>query len=145
VVRNAGHWLWEGTGLREGEPIAGLVAGEADHYHPRIPLPEYTERILLAHSPYQDTAGLRGHQDTSLYRAPSGAWVFASGTFAWSPALDRPGHTDARIQRATANLLDAIGKGAPPWGGAESASAPRERLDGGGAEPAEWCQQRKEP
>jgi hypothetical protein len=110
VVRNADHWLWEGTGLREEDPVPGLVAGEADHYFPRVALPGHTERILLAHSPYRDAAGVRRHQETSLYRAPSGAWVFASGTFAWSPALDRPGHTDERIQRATANLLDRICK-----------------------------------
>jgi hypothetical protein len=71
---------------------------------------ERHERVLLAHSPYQDETGARRHQETSLYRAPSGAWVFAAGTFAWSPALDRPGHQDARIQRATANLLDRICK-----------------------------------
>ncbi|WP_055586314.1 N,N-dimethylformamidase beta subunit family domain-containing protein [Peterkaempfera griseoplana] len=110
VVRNADHWLWEGTGLREEEQVPGLVAGEADHYFPRVALPDSTERILLAHSPYRDAAGVRRHHETSLYRAPSGAWVFASGTFAWSPALDRPGHTDERIQRATANLLDRICK-----------------------------------
>ena len=28
----------------------------------------------------------------------------------WSPALDRPGHVDPRVQRATANLLDRICK-----------------------------------
>jgi N,N-dimethylformamidase beta subunit-like protein len=110
VVRNADHWLWEATGATEGEEIPGLVAGEADHYFPRTALPESTERILLAHSPYPTADGRRGHQETSLYRAPSGAYVFASGTFAWSPALDRPGHVDARIQRATANLLDRICK-----------------------------------
>ncbi|MFY1677720.1 MULTISPECIES: N,N-dimethylformamidase beta subunit family domain-containing protein [unclassified Streptomyces] len=108
VVRNAGHWLWAGTGAHEGQEIDGLVAGEADRYFPRTPLPEHEERVLLAHSPYIDARGVRRHQDTSLYRAPSGAWVFASGTFAWSPALDRPGHADPRIQRATANLLDRI-------------------------------------
>ncbi|WP_436969323.1 N,N-dimethylformamidase beta subunit family domain-containing protein [Actinacidiphila glaucinigra] len=110
VVRNAGHWLWEATGAEEGEEIPGLVAGEADRYFPRTPLPDYMERILLAHSPYEDSAGRRAHQETSLYRAPGGALVFASGTFAWSPALDRPGHVDPRIQRATANLLDHICK-----------------------------------
>jgi hypothetical protein len=111
VVRNADHWLWEATGAAEGDEIAGLVAGEADRYYPRTPLPESTERILLAHSPYASADGRRCHQETSLYRAPSGAYVFASGTFAWSPALDRPGHVDLRIQRATANLLDRICKG----------------------------------
>ncbi|MFJ5018759.1 N,N-dimethylformamidase beta subunit family domain-containing protein [Streptomyces griseoluteus] len=110
IVRNAGHWLWDATGAREGDEIAGLVAGEADRYFPRTALPEHEERVLLAHSPYTDGEGVRRHQETSLYRAPSGAWVFASGTFAWSPALDRPGHEDARVQRATANLLDRICK-----------------------------------
>ncbi|MER5637742.1 N,N-dimethylformamidase beta subunit family domain-containing protein [Kitasatospora sp. NPDC002227] len=110
VARNTGHWLWAGTGLGEGHELPGLVAGEADHYHPRAPLAPHTERILLAHSPYRDPAGRPRHQETSLYRAPSGAYVFAAGTFAWSPALDRPGHTDERIQRATANLLDQLCK-----------------------------------
>ncbi|UXY28515.1 N,N-dimethylformamidase beta subunit family domain-containing protein [Streptomyces sp. HUAS TT20] len=110
IVRNAGHWLWEATGAGEGDELAGLVAGEADRYFPRTPLPDHEERILLAHSPYTDNDGVQRHQETSLYRAPSGALVFASGTFAWSPALDRPGHVDPRIQRATANLLDRICK-----------------------------------
>ncbi|KJK56787.1 N,N-dimethylformamidase beta subunit family domain-containing protein [Saccharothrix sp. ST-888] len=110
VARNTSHWLWEGTGLREGEQLPGLVAGEADCYFPRVALPENTERILLAHSPYRDALGKPRYQETSLYRAPSGAYVFAAGTFAWSPALDRPGHTDERIQRATANLLDHLCK-----------------------------------
>jgi hypothetical protein len=75
-----------------------------------MPLPEHEQRILLAHSPYIDRGGVLRHQETSLYRTPSGALVFASGTFVWSLALDRPGHVDARVQRATANLLDRICK-----------------------------------
>jgi hypothetical protein len=110
VVRNADHWLWEATGAAEGDELPGLVAGEADRYFPRTALPLHTDRVLLAHSPYEDASGARRHQETSLYRTPSGALVFASGTFAWSPALDRPGHTDPRVQRATANLLDRICK-----------------------------------
>ena len=110
VVRNAGQWLWEGTGCAEGDELPGLVAGEADRYYPRTPLPEHDRRILLSHSPYEDEAGAVRHQETSLYRAPSGALVFASGTSAWCAALGRPGHTDERIQRATANLLDRICK-----------------------------------
>ncbi|MDB1086014.1 phosphoribosylamine--glycine ligase [Streptomyces sp. ACA25] len=110
VARNADHWLWESTGVHEGDELPGLVAGEADRYFPRTSLPAYESRILLAHSPYRDEAGAARHQETSLYRAPSGAWVFSSGTFAWSPALDRPQHADPRIQKATANLLDRICK-----------------------------------
>ncbi|OII61549.1 phosphoribosylamine--glycine ligase [Streptomyces sp. CC53] len=110
VVRNAEHWLWEATGAGEGDALPGLVAGEADRYFPRTPLPDHQCRILLAHSPYRDGGGALRHQETSLYRAPSGALVFASGTLGWSPALDRPGHVDARVQRATANLLDRICK-----------------------------------
>ncbi|MDT0308974.1 phosphoribosylamine--glycine ligase [Streptomyces sp. DSM 44917] len=110
VVRNASHWLWEATGAGEGDELPGLVAGEADRYFPRTPLPESTGRVLLAHSPYRDATGARRHQETSLYRAPSGALVFAAGTFAWTPALGRPGHADPRIQKATANLLDRICK-----------------------------------
>ncbi|MEV0981504.1 N,N-dimethylformamidase beta subunit family domain-containing protein [Streptomyces sp. NPDC049915] len=110
IVRNADHWLWEATGAHDGQALDGLVAGEADRYFPRTALPEHEERILLAHSPYADSEGVLRHQETSLYRAPSGAWVFAAGTFAWPPALDRPGHVDPRIQRATANLLDRICK-----------------------------------
>ncbi|MER7795117.1 N,N-dimethylformamidase beta subunit family domain-containing protein [Streptomyces sp. NPDC097640] len=110
IVRNTSHWLWEATGAGEGDELPGLVAGEADRYFPRTSLPGHLRRILLAHSPYRDAEGVTRHQDTSLYRAPSGALVFASGTFAWTPALDRPGHTDVRVQRATANLLDRICK-----------------------------------
>lgn len=110
VARNTEHWLWDATGVKDGDELPGIVAGEADCYYPRTPLPAYDSRILLAHSPYQDESGVRRHQETSLYQAPSGAWVFASGTFAWSPALDRPGHADSRIQQATANLLDRICK-----------------------------------
>ncbi|MFI6444836.1 N,N-dimethylformamidase beta subunit family domain-containing protein [Kitasatospora sp. NPDC050543] len=110
VARHTGHWLWDGTGLQEGDQLPGLVAGEADRYFPKVALPAHTERVLLAHSPYRDSAGRVRHQETSLYRAPSGAYVFAAGTFAWSPALDRPGHTDERVQRATANLLDRLCK-----------------------------------
>ncbi len=129
IVRNAGHWLWEATGAHEGDALDGLVAGGADRYYPRTPLPAHDERILLAHSPYGDRQGARRHQETSLYRAPSGAWVFASGTLAWSPALDRPGHTDPgssgpppTCSTASANTTDAL-RGPAPAGPARTTPA----------------------
>jgi hypothetical protein len=47
--------------------------------------------------------------NSSVYQAPSGAWVFAAGTMGWSRALDdysRNNVVDPRIQRTTANILD---------------------------------------
>ncbi len=87
-------------GRRRGRPV--LPAHQPAAAHPPDPARALPVRGQRRRSPR--------HQETSLYRAPSGALVFASGTFAWSPALDRPGHVDARVQRATANLLDRICK-----------------------------------
>ncbi len=110
VVRNAEHWLWDSTGAVEGDEIPGLVAGEADRYFPRTSLPEHDNRILLAHSPYEDSEGATRHQETSPYQAPSGALALASGPSPWPPALDRPGHPDPRTQRPPANLPDRLCK-----------------------------------
>ena len=111
VVRNADHWLWEATGAGEGDELPGPGRGRGG---PLLPA-HRAARVHRAHParplPVRGRPrARRRHQETSLYRAPSGAYVFASGTFAWSPALDRPGHVDPRIQRATANLLDRICK-----------------------------------
>ena len=69
---------------------------------PRIIAPARQGRILLSHS-------LPGHRGShpppgSVLTHTLGALVFAAGTFAWSPALDRPGLVDTRVQRATADL-----------------------------------------
>ncbi len=110
IVRNGGHWLWEATGAHEGDAIEGLVAGEADRYFPRTPLPEHDERILLAHSPVHRRRRRPAPPGDVPLPGPLRRLGVRLGTFAWSPALDRPEHVDARIQRATANLLDRICK-----------------------------------
>ena len=47
-------------------------------------------------------------QNSSIYQALSGAWVFATGSNYWSEGLGLPGSIDARIQRATANVLNRL-------------------------------------
>jgi len=52
--------------------------------------------------------------NSSIYQAPSGAWVFGAGTTSWSWGLDADGIAapkggDPRIQRTTANLLNRFG------------------------------------
>jgi len=63
--------------------------------------------------------GRPSFSDMTWYTAPSGAGVFASGTFIWEPHLGSDAtlappsvsNPDAAIQQATLNLLSAVGGG----------------------------------
>ncbi|GLW28470.1 N,N-dimethylformamidase beta subunit family domain-containing protein [Actinoplanes regularis] len=109
VVREAGHWLWAGTGVRDGDRIRNLVGGEADGHDPVLPLGYDAQQVILSNSPYTDAQGRGGKvQNTSLCVTPKGTIMFAAGTFHWPLALVDSGCTDARIQRATRNLFDRM-------------------------------------
>lgn len=110
VVCNAAHWFWQGSGVRDGDSIAGIVGGEADGLDHAVPGPPGAEQTILSVSPFQalDAERRVRNQHTSLYRSRSGSLVFAAGTFNWTAALNRPGVTDPRIQRATANLFSRL-------------------------------------
>jgi hypothetical protein len=120
VVTNSGHWVYAGTGFRDGDKVTGIVGYEADFYDPTSPPPNSANHTLLSQSPFVDSNGVTRHLHSSIYQAPSGAWVFASGTMSWPWALDNiPGphstnRVDARIQRATANILNAFLNRVPP-------------------------------
>ena len=104
VPQNLDHWIYDGTNLTEGDVIPAIVGSEVDRLDSNFPLPVSDNQTLLAASPY---AGSRGSttQHTSIYQAPSGAWVFASGTFSWGWGLIRPGHVSPELQQMTRNLL----------------------------------------
>src|SRR5439155_8749563 len=62
---------------------------------------------LLSQSPVVNiSTGLPDYANSSIYQAPSGAWVFAAGTISWGWALSRSGYADARIQQTTTNILN---------------------------------------
>jgi hypothetical protein len=106
VVTHTDHWFWAGTGLKDGDTLPKILGGEADSLFPDMPQAKTDELVLLAASPYdRPTIGDTLIQNTSLYRAASGAWVFAAGTFNWPLALGHHGFQDKRVHRATANLL----------------------------------------
>jgi hypothetical protein len=115
VVTNSSHWIYAGTGLKDGDVVPGIVGAEMDRFESEFPGPTSTDWTLLSSSPFVDYRGVARVANSSLYRAPSGAWVFSSGTIDWSWALDGLWHqrVDTRIQRTTANLLDAFVHGAP--------------------------------
>lgn len=104
LVRATGHWFWEGTGLRDGDALPGLVWGEADRRFGRVPGPR-GEVVTLAESPYPSPRGGTERQQSALYRAEAGGWVFTAGTFRWPQALGEARFLDARVSRATQNLF----------------------------------------
>lgn len=114
VVANSDHWLYQGTGFSDGDRVRGIIGYEIDSFQSEYAAPPGTDQTLLSASPYQDTYGNTVIANASIYQAPSGAWVFASGTMSWSWALDEPGYVDARIQQTTANLIAAFTGAAPP-------------------------------
>jgi hypothetical protein len=120
VVSNSGHWVYAGTGFEDGDKVTGIVGYEADAFFPNFAAPNSANHTLLSQSPFTDGNGATRNLHSSIYQAPSGAWVFASGTMSWSWALDSipgplgTGRVDARIQRATANILNRFLIGGPP-------------------------------
>jgi hypothetical protein len=111
VVTNSSNWIYAGTGFRDGDSVPGLVGYEGDHMFSTYPGPNavagtYT---LLSRSPYTNSSNQSDFANSSIYQAPSGAWVFGSGTIAWGWGLDDYGNRgalDPRIQQTTANLLN---------------------------------------
>lgn len=109
VVKNSGHWAYAGTGFADGNTVPGIVGYEADRLFSEYPGPNTVSGTytLLSHSPFNSNAD---YSNSSIYQAPSGAWVFGAGTIFWSWGLDSYGAgwniADARLQRMTANILD---------------------------------------
>ena len=115
VVTSSSHWIYTGTGFHDGDIVPGLVGYVTDRLMSQFPGPNSTNQRLLSHSPFTDYRGIANYANSSIYQAPSGAWVFAAGTLSWSSGLDNLWHVraDSRIQRTTANLLNAFVSGPP--------------------------------
>jgi len=131
VVVNTDNWFLDGTGLRPGDKLPGLVANEYDRVTPEAPTP--TDIEVFCHSPVV-CRGKHSFADVTWYSHQSGAGVFAVGTFEWVKRLnaDVDGHTPsaadppAAIQAATKNLMDAVSAG--PAGRAHPARRNLEQL-----------------
>ena len=115
VVRNSRHWVYEGTGLRDGDSVPGILGYEVDRVLEGEPgPPDRGSWTTLSQSPYTSEEGTAKVANSSVYHAPSGAWVFSAGTIAWSWALTNWNEhrvADRRIQQVTANVLDAFVRG----------------------------------
>ncbi|MCF7765111.1 MAG: hypothetical protein K9N62_15700 [Verrucomicrobia bacterium] len=111
------HWLFAGTGMRQGDGIPGLVGWEW-HGDP-APIPGL--EIVASGPTFSAPDEPNGGQFTStIYPGPRGNIVFNAATIWWGDGLSEPpGYLrpsvytspqgpDARLQRITANLLDRM-------------------------------------
>ncbi|MBI3684456.1 MAG: hypothetical protein HY235_29120 [Acidobacteria bacterium] len=127
VVRRAGHWMFEGTGMKNGDSIPGLIGWEF-HGTPAGDIPGLVEVASSQLAPYSRRPGLDagGRHSSVIYPGPKGNWVFNAGTIWWPEGLGSlPGHApaaseiarslgaDERVQKITANLLNRFLRDSP--------------------------------
>jgi hypothetical protein len=119
VVRKADHWMFAGTGLKDGDHIPGLVGWE---YHGD---PAENPGLEVVAGGLAWVGGERPQRwAATIYPGPKGNFVFNASTIFWSQGLSAPpGHTlpwshwsrphgpDERVQRITRNLLDRAVRG----------------------------------
>jgi hypothetical protein len=103
-VEDGSHWVFTGTGLKNGACLLNadgtpFLGYEVDAMGPFSPA--NTQR--LAHSPA--TARKAYFSDMTVYRASSGATVFATGSIEWSSVVPQ-------IQQITRNVLARFISGA---------------------------------
>ena len=97
VIEDASHWVFTGTGLRNGDRLTNpdgtpFLGYEIDAMGPTSP----ANVQRLAHSPATSRAA--NFSDMTVYRAASGATVFATGSITWSQTIPQ-------IQQVTRNVL----------------------------------------
>ncbi|MEQ1860568.1 MAG: N,N-dimethylformamidase beta subunit family domain-containing protein [Chthoniobacteraceae bacterium] len=107
------HWMFDGTGMKKGDRIPGLVGWE---YHGA---PAAIDGLEVVAEGTAWVGGTRSQQWTAtIYPGPKKNFVFNAATIFWSQALSKPpGHMlpwshwsrphgpDARVQRIMENLL----------------------------------------
>jgi N,N-dimethylformamidase beta subunit-like, C-terminal len=114
TCRQPGHWLFAGTGMKEGDGIPGLVGWEW-HGEP-APIPG----LEVVASGKTQSPRAQGSYTATIYPGPKGNLVFNAATIWWADGLSappgyirpavytRPQGPDPRVQRITRNLLERM-------------------------------------
>ncbi len=108
------HWIFEGTGLKSGDSIPGMIGWE---YHGDAPKDIPSLEIVAGGTAFQGGRNPQQWQAV-IFDGPKNNFIFNASTIWWAQGLSKPpGHmpvwshysrphgTDARVQRITANLL----------------------------------------
>ncbi len=115
VVTNANHWIYNGTGLNNGDSIPGVVGYEYDKIWNNGLTP--SGLVALSSSPVTDVYGNNSTANGSIYSTNAGGLVFDAGTVYWEWKLDNNTinayGADPRIQQMTINVLNAMINGVP--------------------------------
>lgn len=123
-VVDPSFFLFDGTGVREGDTFPRLIGDEIDRYYPINGTPHPIQ--LPAISPVT-CRGKQTWSTMSYYSDESGAGVFATGTMHWNWGLPREvsnslindDRTKAFVKHVTHNLFNAMSAG--PMGAAHPA------------------------
>ena len=114
VITKADHWIFEGTGVKNGDSIPGLIGWEF-HGEP----PEIEGLEVVAAGTALSGAVTPSNWTATIYPGPKDNFVFNAATIFWCQDLaSPPGHMlpwshwsrphgpDARVQGITTNLMD---------------------------------------
>lgn len=117
IVSRPEHWIFEGTGMKKGDKVPGLVGWE--HHGDPADIPDLE---VIAEGTTINGGGAKSKYAATVYPGLKGNWVFNAATIFWSIGLSRPpgfiipySHygrphgTDERVQRITANFLNKCG------------------------------------
>lgn len=124
ICTRPNHWMFDGTGMRQGDRIRGLVGWEFHGDPADIPGLEIVGEgpvhsdVAYAPGAVKDRGHLTGRWTATIYPGPQGNFVFNASTIWWAQALSSPpGHMlpwahwsrphgpDERVQKITSNLL----------------------------------------
>src|SRR5262245_16753611 len=128
VVADASHWAFAGTGLRKGDRLAGLLGYEVDAMSGDPPAGiqrlMHSPFVEIGHEGVESRSGAAAKAaDATIYAAPSGAIVFATGSMQWNWGLDgynapgwHPDRVSGAARQITRNVLMHMlaTRGAPP-------------------------------
>jgi len=110
VVINSNNWIYNGTSLKDGDTIPGLVGYEFDKVWDNGLTPKGL--IPISRSPVVDFQGVHTVANGAYYRAASSALVFVAGTIYWPWKLDDNSYENhgvsPNVQRMTANVLNRM-------------------------------------
>ena len=107
VVAAPGHWVFQGTGVRELDALSHVTGYEWDRASSAAYAP--MNREILAHASVFNVHGQQIGADVSIYYPTPESFVFGVGSIYWSRALAMPQYLDARIQRMFENVLQRSG------------------------------------